>query len=87
MSHRSAALALYRRALCAARTWPSASEVPYIRREARAEAERGRALGGDAAAEALVAAERRLEIAVHYKIPWPRPVNKSFTRVGAVPEH
>lgn len=87
MAHRTAALGLYRRALNVARTWPSPAEVPYILREARREVEAGRELRGEAADAALLTAERRLEIAVHYKIPWPRPVNKSFTRVGAVPEH
>lgn len=87
MPHRSAALGLYRRALRVARNWPTPTEVPYILHEARVEAERGREIYGTAADAALVAAERRLDIAVHYKIPWPRPFNVTQTREGAVPEH
>jgi Complex 1 protein (LYR family) len=98
MSQRHAALGLYRRALRVARDWKVPNERDYIRTEARTEANRGRGVdaGSEEATALLIAAERRLTIAEHYKIPYPRPFNvpPGTTGVGpaansgyAVPQH
>lgn len=97
MAHRQAVLALYRRALRVARAWKAPNEREYIRREARAEADRGKDVpeGSEDATALFVAAERRLSIAVHYKIPYPRPFNVPPKTTGlgsaasdsAVPQH
>lgn len=98
MSQRQAALGLYRRALRVAQRWEAPAEQGYIRQEARAVAELGRTVAGGSkeADSMLAAAESRLTIAVHYKIPYPRPFNvpprttglgPAATNNNAVPQH
>eukprot|EP00850_Spirogloea_muscicola_P025224 SM002491S08535 [mRNA] locus=s2491:116:1263:- [translate_table: standard] len=71
---RARALALLRRLLRTARTWPGpADEQAYIREEARTLFRRDQHLT-DARLinQALFDGESRLELGVHYKIPYPR---------------
>ena len=67
------ARALYRRVLRIARSWEVAEEALYIRTEAREQLELARGLtGAKDIAAAVAAAEDRIAIALHYKIPYPR---------------
>jgi len=81
-----APLAVYRRALKIAREWPALVgdpevteektkyEVEYIKGEARVgfRDEANRSLPPDEAQESLTHAMNRMDIALHYKIPYPR---------------
>ncbi|TYZ58202.1 hypothetical protein PybrP1_009168 [[Pythium] brassicae (nom. inval.)] len=69
------ALALYRRILRIARTWEGgAVEQQWIRRETRARFEENREVSDPHAIRELVqAAHDQVDIAVHYRIPYPRP--------------
>ncbi|CAK4081007.1 unnamed protein product [Aphanomyces euteiches] len=68
-------LALYRRILRVARTWEGPEkERIYIKQEARREFEAKRSLSAPKEVEAaLLDGEQRLEVGIHYKIPYPRP--------------
>ncbi|GLE03351.1 hypothetical protein PINS_up012241 [Pythium insidiosum] len=72
---RSAALALYRRALRVARTWEGgATEQQWIRAEARRAFEEHRAVRSERDVEQLIQkGHDQIEVALHYKIPYPRP--------------
>ncbi|PRW58577.1 LYR motif-containing 1 [Chlorella sorokiniana] len=72
---RRQALSLYRRLLRAAREWKgSTEEADYIRQEARQQfrANRLDARSEAAVAQALEEGEKRLELALHYGIAFPR---------------
>ncbi|KAF0716425.1 Aste57867_2849 [Aphanomyces stellatus] len=69
-------LALYRRILRVARSWTGPEkERVYIKEEARREFDAKRGLkAADEIENALTQGEQRMEVGVHYKNPYPRPV-------------
>ncbi|KAF6259999.1 complex 1 protein-domain-containing protein [Scenedesmus sp. NREL 46B-D3] len=74
MSSRSRVLSLYRTILRTGRSWQGPQEErEYIRQEARAVFRQHKHLASPAEIEAkLVEGRDRLDIAVHYRIPYPR---------------
>ncbi|KAG6599734.1 LYR motif-containing protein 1 [Phytophthora cinnamomi] len=68
-------LSLYRRILRVARTWEGgAIEQDWIRAEARRRFEENRSLTGAAAIEEAVRqGHNQVDVALHYKICYPRP--------------
>ncbi|GBF90568.1 hypothetical protein Rsub_03140 [Raphidocelis subcapitata] len=67
------AIALYRRILRAARTWQGPQEErAYIESTAKAEFRRDRNLPPPEAEARLAEAEQRVDLAIHYAIPYPR---------------
>ena len=67
-------LQIYRRFLRAARAWENAEEARWIRQEARALFEEARGVTNPSTVSDLQnAAEDRLAMALHYKIPYARP--------------
>ena len=73
-SLRRDSLRLYRRFLRAAQKWHDNYESVWIRQEARKLFEEQKdETNASKIKELHVAAERRLEIALHYKIPYERP--------------
>ncbi|KAF6020687.1 LYRM1 [Bugula neritina] len=82
MAHRNKVLTLYRAILKTSKTWESASRIAsdtekeslYIASEARHLFRQNKHLSDeDSIKAAIKEAESRLEIALHYKNPWPRP--------------
>mmetsp|Transcript_33132 Transcript_33132/g.84113 ORF Transcript_33132/g.84113 Transcript_33132/m.84113 type:complete len:100 (-) Transcript_33132:4628-4927(-) len=71
---RAQALSLYRQVLRAWRSWEGGEqERDYILRTAREEFRAARHLSDPAQIEAaLLAAQNRVSVALHYKIPYPR---------------
>ncbi|ETV73553.1 hypothetical protein H257_11680 [Aphanomyces astaci] len=80
----SRALALYRRILRVARTWEGPEkERLYIKQEARRQFEGNRQLRRmDEVENAILQGEQRLEVGLHYKIPYPRPMYADPGTVG-----
>ncbi|XP_062507526.1 LYR motif containing protein 1-like [Corticium candelabrum] len=85
-----AVLRLYRRILTTARQWTAASgldsdtkeERAYIRNEARSFFRKNSKITDDKEIETCIKeAETRLEMALHYHNPYPRPVNLPFMAV------
>ncbi|ETV98820.1 hypothetical protein H310_08324 [Aphanomyces invadans] len=78
------ALALYRRILRVARTWEGPEkEREYIKQEGRRAFEANRHLKRvDDIEHALEQGEQRLEVGMHYKIPYPRPMYADPGTVG-----
>ena len=73
LNHRSRSLALFRRILRAARTWPSLEERNYILSTSRAEFRKWADCQDQTiAAEVLLHGEQRVDEAIHYGIPYPR---------------
>ncbi|WIA19741.1 hypothetical protein OEZ85_005661 [Tetradesmus obliquus] len=74
MSTRSRVLSLYRTILRTGRQWQGPQEErEYIRQEARAAFRQHKDVTSAAEIEAKLAAGKdRLDIAVHYQIPYPR---------------
>ncbi|DAZ95988.1 TPA: hypothetical protein N0F65_009289 [Lagenidium giganteum] len=69
------ALALYRRVLRVARTWEGpAHEKAWIREEARRKMEEHRSQRDPRVIQELIQqAHNDVDVALHYKIPYPRP--------------
>ncbi|XP_070580701.1 LYR motif containing protein 1-like [Ptychodera flava] len=91
---RKEVLRLYRRILQTARTWESASGVKsdsdserkYIKDEARTLFKRNKEVTDPEEIQLCIKeANVRLELALHYKIPYPRPVNIPY--MGLPPSH
>jgi len=69
-------LHMYRRILRVARGWTDDAERQYIRSEARSLFKQNAGLQESAVVERKIfEAESRLELGVHYNIPYPRPTN------------
>lgn len=85
---RARALGLYRRLLRTANTWRGPpEEANYIRGEARELFRRNRGVADVAAIERLLfEGESRLELGVHYQIPYPRLHNLPTGTVVAAKE-
>ena len=84
--HRQQVLQLYKQILRIARTWKAKdpvdteTEKEYIYKEARSEFRRP--LGpNETVADRLIQGQRRVEVATHYGIPYPRP---TYYRTGAL---
>ncbi|CAG7836538.1 unnamed protein product [Allacma fusca] len=84
MAQRMQVRGLYRRILRLGQTWVSKSgdtasttaEKDYIKKEAQALFRKnGDLTDSQAIADCIREAEARIEIALHYQIPYPRPVN------------
>jgi len=82
MSLRNEVIGLYRRVMRLARSWESKDSKDthidrlYIRNEARTLFRQNKNIETkDVILEHLQEAEARIGIALHYKIPYPRPVN------------
>ena len=79
---RSQVLSIYRRILRAARTWEAAEPAETAEQRAYIRAEAGHLFrrhaaepDSERARQYLAEAESRLELALHYGTPYPRPVN------------
>mmetsp|Transcript_11406 Transcript_11406/g.23127 ORF Transcript_11406/g.23127 Transcript_11406/m.23127 type:complete len:156 (-) Transcript_11406:1222-1689(-) len=67
---------LYRRILRSARTWEGLEERNYVRNEAHTLFHKNAGLTRPSEIqEKLFEGESRLELALHYRIPYPRPYN------------
>ncbi|XP_046567607.1 LYR motif-containing protein 1-like [Haliotis rubra] len=84
MTTRGHVLALYRQILRLSRTWESQSGVAaetqterdYIRTEARLLFRKNKTVTDEKEINEFVReAETRIELALHYRVPYPRPVN------------
>jgi hypothetical protein len=88
MSHKNQVLQLYRKIFRLARVWealePSQtiSERSYIKEEARKLFRRNQNISDPGEIKTCIEeAKSRIELAVHYKIPYPRPVNVALNFV------
>jgi len=73
MASRGKVLDLYRRIFQTARSWPKADEAAYIRSEARTLFNKNKHISDPELVEKkLFEGESRLQMAIHYKIPYPR---------------
>lgn len=94
MNRRQEVLSLYKQILRVGKNWSAKSgsaedtklEREYIIKETRMQFRDNKSLGDDIVVDKYIAEARsRLTIALHYKIPYPRPVNvKPMTYAKAI---
>lgn len=87
MSQKASVLSLYRKVFRIARVWKAHSERGYIRDEVRRLVRQNADIKDPGLiAEKITEFDARIQTAVHYKIPFPRPTNVAPGATGKDPE-